>query len=567
MALTRAQARDLIFQRILPLIDGEFANAITSFPGTIRSADDVIDNLGTLDQEFRANTLNALRARRVAQNDVAATCGVILDQGLAAYMQAISSSAVDGAVIRDRSLAMFDFRASLIANEEYVASKGDSFATDPTPADGLILRRLTVDHLGQPLQGGRRETVTFEVLQTAITGAGARQVSGTLYGNDGPDDALDRAGGTARSVNVALPVYNEIKRGGISNSVFTLSGAPSNGTAIPNDQTVLGPPWTQTDTGSPTVVVRTTNLWRSKTNGIAISGNSTAREFSQALVVPAAEDGAPNAYTPVDILTVVYWDNTWTGNVIVTWGSKSQTFAHSTFSGAGFKYLVPTLDKNLYPVNFTTTDPKFKVKVETTSASGELVLHYADLQRMTARQGHYYSAWSHTNDPAEGTKKTWADTCTFGGAFGRAVWLAYEGAAYAYLPTSSAGFGSPSLLSPPTNEPEISATYGGSNLADGGTIALGSVATGAHSVTVRFKNSGKGLLALGVPTQGSVTNASLTNAGLSAPAAIDADTDAYLDITFEVTSSSPGAFSCVINVSNNDSDENPFNFTVSGVAT
>lgn len=567
MALTRAQARDLIFGRILPFIDGEFANAATTFPGTVRGIDDIIAQFGTLDQAYRDNLALSLAARRSEQAGMAAELGTVLDQGLAAYMQAIASSAVNGAVISDRAFAMQELRASLVTAEEYVASKGDSLASDPTPADGVILRRLSVDYLGQPIQGGRRETVTYETLQTAITGAGVRMVSGILYGDDGPSDGLDRAAGTARAVNVPLKAYNENQRGGIIGSTFPLSGAPANGTTIPTDQTILGAPWVQTNvTGSPTVVVRTTNLWRSKVNGIAVSTQTTERKFAQTLVVPAADEGEPNAYTPVDMMTVVYWDGTWTGNVKTVWGSKNQTFAHSLFSGAGFKYLLPTLDKNLYPVNFTTTTPTFSVAIETTSATGELVLHYADLQRMVPRQGHFYALWSHTNDPAEGAKKTWVDTCTFEGLLARALWLAYEGAPYAYLPTSNSGFGSPSLLIPEPREPEISATYNGSNLADAGTIALGSVATGAHSVTVRFKNSGEAALGIGIPTSGATSNATLTNVGLTAPAAIAANTDSFLDITFVVTDGGAGAFSCVINVSNNDSSENPFNFTVSGTA-
>lgn len=569
MSLTRAQARDLIFQRLLPLIDGEFANAITGYPCTLRSIDNVISGLSSdLDQVYRQNIVNALAARRSGQIGLDEQCGAILDQGLAAYMQAINSPAVNAGVITDRARACFDLRASLVSAEEYVASLGDSLASDPSPADGLVPRRLSVDHLGQPIQGGVRETVTLEVLQTAITGAGVRMVQGVLYGQDGADDALDRAGGTARGVDIALTAYNENKRGAVIGSTFPLSGAPSNGDAIPTDQSVLGAPWVQTNVaGSPTVVVRTTNPWRSKTNGVAVSSNSTTRKFEQPLVIPAGADGAPNAYTPIDWIVVVYYDGTWTGTITVTWGSKSQAYTNASFSGAGFYYLLPDLDKDLYPVNFTTTDPKFSVQVATTSASGEIVLHYADMQRLTARQGHYYGLWSHTNDPAEGRKKTWADSRTFSGALARAFWLAYGGAPYAYLPTSSTGYGSPSLISPPAVSPEISATYNGSNLADGGTIALGSVPSGAHSVVVRFKNSGTTALALGVPTQGSVTNATLTDAGLTAPAAINANTDEFLDITFEVTDGGAGAFSCVINVSNNDSDENPFNFTVSGTAT
>lgn len=117
----------------------------------------------------------------------------------------------------------------------------------------------------------------------------------------------------------------------------------------------------------------------------------------------------------------------------------------------------------------------------------------------------------------------------------------------------------------PTYLPEIALTHNGTNVADAGTIALGSVATGAHPLTLRFSNSGPFPLVLEVPTSSAATNATLTDDGMTQ--AIIIMPNRYADLAVIVTDGGAGAFSITLNFVNNDSGENPFNVTISGTAT
>lgn len=569
--MSRAEARDFLFKYAIPYCADEIRNARAAsvdalgvkiggnFPNTVEGIALVDANYTTMPKALKDAANAALTTRRGQQAGVMAPLRGLLNAALAWYGQEIGSSYADGGNVSSESGIFFDVRADQDTNNEYVAGRGITRGSNPAAGSGVVLRRLTVDHQGQKIESGAIETVTFEVVQTSITGAGVRQVNGTLYGEDGPDDALDRQDkGTARAANVTMTLFNEVNRGAIQNATFAVSGSPANGTAVTSSNLQS---WTLSDVaGTPTVVVRTTNPWRSKVNGVAVSGNSTTKRFEQALVIPSNDDGTPNAYTPVDHLTVVYWDATWTGNITMIWGSKSEVFAHTLFSGAGFKYLLPTLDEDLYPVNFSTTDPKYALEIATTSASGEIVLHYSDVQRMRPRQGCWFSAWSHDSDPAEGAKFTWTDTNDHTGKLQDTIAEVYEFAPYAYFNTSGS-----SLQSPASRAPEIEVSYGGAAIADGVTIDLGSVAAGDHDVTIRIQNDGNAPLAVGVPADGGGTNATLFDPGLSQPAVVMPGD--YLDVTMVVQDGGVGAFSQPITIQNNDATEDPYDITVIGTAT
>ena len=114
----------------------------------------------------------------------------------------------------------------------------------------------------------------------------------------------------------------------------------------------------------------------------------------------------------------------------------------------------------------------------------------------------------------------------------------------------------------PAAAPEIAVSMGGSNLPDGaGSVVFGSTPTGTAVVkTFTVQNTGTAVLTLGtltVPT------------GFTASAFGTTTVAAGAATTFSVTLSaaSAGSYSGTLSVGNNDSDENPFDFTVSGTVT
>ncbi|PWW01453.1 hypothetical protein DFR52_102115 [Hoeflea marina] len=119
-----------------------------------------------------------------------------------------------------------------------------------------------------------------------------------------------------------------------------------------------------------------------------------------------------------------------------------------------------------------------------------------------------------------------------------------------------------------TGTPEIavSASIGGA-VADGGANAQGSQTAGSPvTVTYTVTNSGTGDLTIGTATasgQSNVTVGSIAAPGSTTVAAGGGTT------TFDVeyTPTLAGAFSFGLSFVNDDGDENPFNYTVSGTAT
>lgn len=531
-----------------------------NFPCTVQGITDTLAAIpSATSQEIRNRIGNSLAARRAAQSEVlSGGCRELMDAALDHWGRVINSPNAGG----DREALFGDISDDIVTATEKIASRGISAASDPAPADGLLLRRLTVDHRGQNIEGGIHcETVTAEVKQTGLTGQGPRQALVLIYGEEAADDSLDyQTGGTAHLADIELELYNEVKiSGAVQNSNFTVSGAPSNGDAVTSSNLAS---WKLSNVeNTPTVVYRNTDNWRSTTGGVAVSTNVTTKRFEQSLILPPPVNGGESAYVPIDILCVVYWDGTWAGKVREYWGSRSEEFSSGAFSGAGFKYLLPTQDKYLYPVNFTTTSPVIGIEVETDSASGELVVRHLDLQRRVRRQGYWYCAWSHTNDPAEGVTKTWADTVTFTRGIQDILQMLYGQASWAYLPTSGAG----PLLAFASRAPEIGVTRNGSNVADGGTVALGSVATGAHAVTFVFANTGNAPLALVEPTNGSNTNISSVTTDMGGPIVVPANDTRTIVVT--VTDAGAGAFSTTIDFTNNDASESTYAITISGTAT
>jgi hypothetical protein len=125
---------------------------------------------------------------------------------------------------------------------------------------------------------------------------------------------------------------------------------------------------------------------------------------------------------------------------------------------------------------------------------------------------------------------------------------------------------SPVTFVEPTLEPEIAVEVGGSNLADGGTDALGTVSVSLQVRTYTIRNTGNSPLAINLPVAapGSQTNCTASIATQPAKSVLLPLETTTLVVN--VTPSGAGAFSCTVSFENNDSDEDPFNWTISGTA-
>ncbi|MDX6849296.1 choice-of-anchor D domain-containing protein [Gilvimarinus sp. SDUM040013] len=107
----------------------------------------------------------------------------------------------------------------------------------------------------------------------------------------------------------------------------------------------------------------------------------------------------------------------------------------------------------------------------------------------------------------------------------------------------------------------------GGAVADGGTDAQGSVSAGTpQTVTYTVTNSGTSDLVITTATTSVASNVTVN--AVSAPASTTvADGGGSTTFTVQYTPTLAGAFSFALSFVNDDADENPFNFTVSGTAT
>ena len=121
-----------------------------------------------------------------------------------------------------------------------------------------------------------------------------------------------------------------------------------------------------------------------------------------------------------------------------------------------------------------------------------------------------------------------------------------------------------------TGAPEIAVAetgLGQGAIADGGTLAQGSRAAGsAVMLTFTVSNSGTGDLTIATATSNSLTNVTVNS--ISAPGSTTVTSGGgTTTFTVQYTPTLAGAFSFGLSFTNDDGDENPYNFTLSGTAT
>lgn len=466
------------------------------------------------------------------------------------------SDIINGQTVEDWPRLFRDINADLLGGTpDYVDDRDVTFAADPAAADVGIFRRLKVDVNGQPIEDGfHNQTKTVRVISKPTRYRSIARIEG-MSAEVG--DELDYRGGRPRTADIEA--VNDAKTPeGITNP-YLIPDTLTDEAAV---STISG--WTITLTGTPTVACELTaaNLWRGRTHALRITGDNTeAIQIQQ--VIPASVFANP--YRPWDIGVAIKLESGWEGDIELKLGGKTlATFDETDLTAGSYVMLFPDLDAENYPVNFDETGADFHFKVTNSKNNTQSIWVAAILpQKMVQHEGIWYSHYSHTGEPDVDETASFADTSTFVGKVQDVIcWLYHDIApGDAHLPTSGA-----TTISDPTYTPEIGITRSGSNVADGGTIALGSVASGAHNVTLVIANTGTGPLAVGVPVNnGGATNASLTSAGITVPQAVEpGDT---LSITVQVTDGGAGAFSLTVRIDNNDASEGTYEITISGTAT
>lgn len=126
--------------------------------------------------------------------------------------------------------------------------------------------------------------------------------------------------------------------------------------------------------------------------------------------------------------------------------------------------------------------------------------------------------------------------------------ISSEGAAYIFS-------------TPPIPEVDIQRPAG-TSILNSGTDDLGSQLTGSHSLTYTAANTGLADLTINSPTASSLSNISNFQVTAAAASPVSAGATTTFSISFDVIANGP--FSFDINITNDDSDENPYVITIQG---
>lgn len=454
----------------------------------------------------------------------------------------------------------------IISEDVYVHPRGVTYGANPSDTDAGIYRRLTVDKNGQTIENAvYNEIIAVKVTKTVISGAGATQTQVEFRGGSADGATVIDLKGSGAKVTRTLAGVS-----GCVNNNPTLGGNADvdDGDDITDsdsagDQTSGGiTSWGQTRTAGLTVKVDTTKVYGNQDYGIELGVASKTLTLEQDMEGLALERGIP-----VGIMVPVNRTGAWEGTITAYHANKNQAWTHSDLASADVWYkLIVDFDSDLYPENWDNTSyNKFKLVVANGAGAGANTItlggFYVAKMFQLVRGGCWYVCWEYQTAAQQDDEVSFgADSVT-----------ETRGVATLWAAMYPEGPSLPSTVSTtewapvaPTNQPEIAVTRNGTNIADGGTIALGGT-TGAQTVTLRVRNTGYTALALGVPTEGATTNASVTSFGFGAPRAVLPGD--YFDVAVEVTPAGAGAYSAEVIIGNNDASEHPFNVTITGTAS
>lgn len=374
--------------------------------GTFQTNATALQNdLDTLSTAGVAGVASALLDRRRDHAALRARGRAIVDPTLVQIGKTINSDAVVGDRITDYTKFFRDWRYYQDNTaDEKVTARSVTFASEPAAAATGILRRVTVGPFGA---GDKIESARKGKTVVGRVKAKNTQYQSTIeLGNDddGPIDDLDYTAASPRKVRI--DAINEANTGnGVSNATMR-SDVSSNG-APPT--TYSG--WTYTKSAG-TVTVVTSPVWRSLPYVTKIVDASSDVTWAQPLPSVVTQDG----YRPWLPGAPLYMEASWTGDITITWGSKSQAFTESDLSGGAWVFLMVDRDADLYPVNFDTAGATWSIRIQHDAAMTKYMLiggFYACPG--TVFEDINYFHFSHSSYPAIEATLSFADTTTAAG--------------------------------------------------------------------------------------------------------------------------------------------------------
>jgi hypothetical protein len=356
---TRLQATTMVTDQIR-LVDGALVG-IGSVPADIATA--VTGLISDFPQDH-TNGMSSFRSRLASALVTNARDSV--EPALINFVRTqVNSPEVAIQTVLDR---LYD---DLIANAETIQSRGITYGA-ATPGGGNTgtgtILRLTEDSEAYDLEATHLDTKTLTCTRDAQTGAVRHREQFKIEGERAGVDAIEilGSGGDLESNETRSPVSRDSVLANCGFEQFSLGSATfTAGVAnLTSDSVVTG--WElndPVDASDPTLydLVQTSSLQARDLVGttptsIRMTGAARLRQFFSVNGVNLALGN------PYSTLLHIYPSGGADANIIVTWGSRSQTITLASLTTDVWNTVAIDLDQDIWPARFNTEDAFFQIE-------------------------------------------------------------------------------------------------------------------------------------------------------------------------------------------------------------
>jgi hypothetical protein len=365
-----------IFKEALINFGSEAAKNVPALIDAIRTASPQADNgagISAIAEQFRGSYVGVVSDSRMAQ---------MLDPILSVYLKdlAINRGNIDPS---SNFGAIYD---AFVAANLHVQSRSPTFDIVPTETGtgNGTLRRLTVDHLGHPIESGAFPLdIRVEAILAESDGASPGAETFRISGPAGKD-ILQQGGGFTSDAAGEINSQNDddLVLDHSFESVTADDADPSDLGSWLDSAGVYGSAKYAIGSSAPAPYMSSV---REDLNGYAgrleIKGNYTFQQEMAQVDPRTPIDFAPRFYRPSGTTSVT---------VTISWGSKSQVWTEADLTADAWVALRPTLDKDLYGHNWGDTGRMFTVAI-TNLTGGSIFADSVRVYRMIFWGGSWWA--------------------------------------------------------------------------------------------------------------------------------------------------------------------------------
>lgn len=287
--------------------------------------------------------------------------------------------------VLDRIYRYFIDNARTVQSRGFVFDAGEPFSFTGV-GDGQLYR-LTEDEEAFDLENQFDDTKTVKCIKDAQTGADRHEEVFEFRGTRSGIDVIDVLGSGIVRRTFKAKSSNDSELLNPSFESFSTAGQPAIGTpyTLVAGDTITG--WTidgaVTNFQLDRDVFAKNAAGEATPTGLRFLASDTLRQaFSVNRLALSAD--APHLSE-----VWVFRESLATGNVTITWGSRSQVFTIASLVNNTWNRLVPDRDQDLWPIRFNLEDADFSIEVDAL-AVGTVVIDQVFFGEMDSFDGSWY---------------------------------------------------------------------------------------------------------------------------------------------------------------------------------